>query len=131
VVKLNGTVLAPTAGDVDASAQRIAGSVFAHMVDKAGMSLAGYAPADDVLPVGRCSSCHMPKVAVSGGLTLALDGAGRTAIAEGDETSHVFDIIWPAQSAVMKKPVGGSDSDIMPNSCGKCHAAARLSGDNL
>ena len=63
---------------------------------------------------------------------LAFDGSGKSAVAEGNIPSHVFDIVWPGQSAVLKNPdpSKGHDYDIMPNSCGKCHASARMSGDN-
>jgi hypothetical protein len=73
----------------------------------------------------------MPKTGTSGASTTALDVDGRTAVAQGDESSHVLDIVWPSQSSIMKQRVGGADGDIMPNSCGNCHAAARFSGDNL
>ena len=59
-----------------------------------------------------------------------MDSKGLSAVAEGNVGSHVFDIVWPAQSAVLKgDPATGHDYDIMPNSCGSCHAFARLSGD--
>ena len=40
-------------------------------------------------------------------------------------------IVWPGQSAILKNPdpSKGKDHDIMPNSCSKCHAFARTSGD--
>ena len=52
-------------------------------------------------------------------------------MAEGNVASHVFDIVWPGQSAILKNPdpSKGHDYDIMPNSCSKCHAFARTSGD--
>jgi hypothetical protein len=131
VVQKNGVLVVPSASDATASLQKAAGAVLAHMTKEVGMSLVGYTPTDDVVPVGRCSTCHMPKTGVSGGSTTALDADGRTAVAEGDESSHVFDIVWPSQSSIMKKSVGGVDGDISPNSCGNCHAAARFSGDNL
>jgi hypothetical protein len=62
---------------------------------------------------------------------LDLDGNGRSAMAEDNVASHVFDIVWPSQSAVLKNPdpSKGHDYDIMPNSCSECHASARISGD--
>jgi len=100
-----------------------------HMQDEVSMGVAAYRPLDDAMPVGRCTSCHMPKVAKSGGWATGPDAVGASALVEGDQGSHVFDVIWPADSAVLKKATGGTDSDIMPNSCGSCHEAARLSGD--
>jgi len=62
---------------------------------------------------------------------LDFDMNGKSAVAEGNVPSHVFDIIWPAQSAILKNldPSKVHDYDIMPNSCSKCHAFARTSGD--
>ena len=93
------------------------------------MGLAAYDPTNDAMPVGRCSSCHMPRTGKSGGWLNGVDGSGKSALVGGDEGSHVFDIIWPGESSALKKPSGGVDTDIMPNSCGSCHEAARLSGD--
>ncbi|MBI5509496.1 MAG: carboxypeptidase regulatory-like domain-containing protein [Deltaproteobacteria bacterium] len=118
-----------TAAEITPAMAFIAAAVSEHMQDQAGMGLAAYDPKDDVMPVGRCTSCHMPRTGKSGGFTTGLDGDGLSALAAGDEGSHAFDIIWPGQSAVLKKATGGVDTDIMPNSCGGCHAAARLSGN--
>ena len=82
-------------------------------------------------------SCHMAKIGKyfdlndDGQYHLALDDNGMTAVAEGNMSSHVFDIVWPGQSAVLKNadPAAGHDYDIMPNSCGRCHSFARMSGD--
>ena len=93
------------------------------------MGLAGYNPLNEALPVGRCQSCHMPRTAKSGGYTTGVDGLGMSALIEADQGSHVFDIIWPWQSFILKKSSGGADTDIMPNSCGKCHEGARISGN--
>lgn len=100
-----------------------------HMGDEVGMALAAYEPLNDAMPVGRCASCHMPRTAKSGGWTTGLDALGRTALVEGDQGSHVFDVVWPAQSAALRRMSGGSDTNIMPNSCGGCHEGARLSGN--
>ncbi len=128
-VTKGGTQVTPTAADVEAAYGAIAGSVTEHMQETAGMGLAAYTPLDDALPVGRCSSCHMPKTAKSGGWTMGVDAQGKTALVEGDQSSHVFDIIWPYESSFLKKPSGGADTDIMPNSCGACHEGSRVSGD--
>jgi len=63
---------------------------------------------------------------------LAPDKQGLSAVAEGNVGNHVFDIVWPAQSWVLKNDDSDKahDYDIMPNSCSKCHDFARLSGDN-
>ena len=108
--------------------QAVALAVGWHMQETAGMGMAAYNPTNDEMPVGRCASCHMPKTAKSGGYTTGVDASGASALVEGDQGSHVFDIIWPAQSAVLKSSTS-SDNDIMPNSCGSCHPGARLSGD--
>jgi len=99
------------------------------MEDEVNMGVAAYNPLNDNLPVGRCQSCHMPKTGKSGGYTTGVDGNGDSALIEGDQGSHAFDIIWPWQSAALKKSSGGTDTDIMPNSCGKCHEGSRLSGN--
>ena len=43
----------------------------------------------------------------------------------------IIDIVWPAQSSILRNPdlSKGKDYDIMPNSCSRCHAFARASGD--
>ena len=116
---------------------RVARSVAKHMQVGAGMGGAPYTPEDRDMPVGSCVSCHMAKIGKLFDLNddaqyhLDRDGAGNIAVAEGNVGNHVFDIVWPAQSWVLKKddPSKGHDYDIMPNSCSKCHAFARLSGD--
>jgi mono/diheme cytochrome c family protein len=123
------TNVAYTSGETTAAKALIGATVSQHMQDQAGMGLAAYDPTNDAMPVGRCSSCHMPRTGKSGGWLNGVDGSGKSALIEGDEGSHVFDIIWPGESSALKKPSGGVDTDIMPNSCGSCHEAARLSGD--
>ena len=116
---------------------RVARSVAKHMQVGAGMGGALYTPDDPKMPVGNCASCHMPKtgklqdVNVDAQYHLDFDKNGKSAVAEGNLASHVFDIIWPGQSAILKNPdpSKGKDYDIMPNSCSKCHAFARTSGD--
>lgn len=107
----------------------IATAVGDHMGTYAGMTLGIYDPTNDALPVGRCTSCHMPKVAKSGGWTTGLDFNGESAMVEGDQTSHVFDIVWPAASAALVPSANGVDTNIMPNSCGQCHESSRISAN--
>jgi len=116
---------------------RVARAVGKHMQVGAGMGGALYTPDDPNMPVGNCASCHMPKIGklqdvnVDTQYRLDFDKNGKSAVAEGNVSSHVFDIVWPGQSAILKNPdpSKGHDYDIMPNSCSKCHAFARTSGD--
>lgn len=128
-VTKNGTAMTFTSAQIAEAKAKVASSVGNHMQAKVSMGVAAYNPLNDALPTGRCQSCHMPKTGKSGGYTTGLDANGASALVEGDEGSHKFDVIWPAQSAALKKLTGGVDTDIMPNSCGKCHAGARLSGN--
>lgn len=128
-VTKNGSAYTPSSSEISSAKIKVATAVGQHMEEEVNMGVAAYNPLNDNLPVGRCQSCHMPKTGKSGGYTTGLDGNGDSALVEGDQGSHVFDIIWPAQSAALKKSSGGADTDIMPNSCGKCHEGARLSGD--
>ncbi|TMQ10292.1 MAG: hypothetical protein E6J90_30030 [Deltaproteobacteria bacterium] len=139
----DGASLAPSPEDIVASQRAISSSVGAHMFDKAHMPVA-YNPLDDASPLGRCTTCHMPKVAKSGGYVTGNDASNppNKALVEGDQASHVFTIVWPWQSGAMSR--GGptfqsgyygqsfSTSNVkydafgfMPNSCSKCHASAR------
>lgn len=134
----DGTSLSFKAADIAIARNRVARTVAEHMQVSAGMGGALYTPDDPDMPVGNCASCHMPKIGklqdinVDAQYHLALDKNGMSAVAEGNVASHVFDIVWPAQSAVLKNPdpSKGHDYDIMPNSCSKCHDYARISGDN-
>jgi len=138
----NGTALAPTPDDTEAAFTAIAGAVTAHMADKAKMSEPPYDPTNEAMPVGRCSSCHMPKLAKSGGYVTGPDANGNESLIEGDEASHVFDVVWPSESRALS--MGGptfqsgyygqtfSATNVkydkfgyMPNSCSKCHVASR------
>ena len=113
----------------------IAAAVGEHMQIEAAMGMAAYDPLNDANPVGRCTSCHMAKIGKKNDTSdvtqwhLGLDANGESALADGNASSHVFDVVWPWQSGMLKKVDGGVDLDIMPNSCSKCHAGARLSGD--
>ncbi len=131
-VSRNGTAIALgdfTSTQITAALVNVAATVGDHMQTEVGMGVAAYAPLNNAMPVGRCTSCHMPKTARSGGYTTGLDAAGASALVAGDQGSHVFDVVWPAQSAALRRPAGGADTDIMPNSCGGCHLGARLSGN--
>jgi hypothetical protein len=127
-----------TPADQVLSLNRVARAMAEHMQVGAGMGGVIYTPADPASPVGRCTSCHMPKIGKlfdvddDAQYHLAFDQNGLSAVAEGNVGSHVFDIVWPGQSSVLKNddPSKGHDYDIMPNSCSACHAFARISGDN-
>ncbi len=62
------------------------------------------------MPVGNCTSCHMPKIGkltdlnVDAMYHLDFDKNGKSAVAEGGVPSHVFDIVWPAQSCDPQEP---------------------------
>ena len=100
----------------------------------AGMGVAAYDPLNDANPVGRCTGCHMPKTGKKNDLDdlsqwhLGRDANGNSRPGRRQCRLPRFDVIWPAQSGVLKKASGGKDLDIMPNSCGRCHEGARLSG---
>ena len=119
----------------------VSAAVGQHMLAKASMPVP-YDPLNEASPVGRCSTCHMPRVAKSGGYVTGVDSYGNKAIIEGDEASHVFNVIWPWQSNAMVR--GGptfqsgyygqmvSATNVkydlfgfMPNSCNTCHLYAR------
>ncbi|MCB0112564.1 MAG: carboxypeptidase regulatory-like domain-containing protein [Caldilineaceae bacterium] len=116
---------------------RIARAVAKHMQAEAGMGGALYMPDDPNMPVGNCTSCHMAQIGKLQDVNddaqyhLAPDSNGLSAVAEGNVASHVFDIVWPAQSSVLRNadPSAGHDYDIMPNSCSACHDFSRISGD--
>ncbi len=132
-----GVPFAPEADDIALTRDRVARAVAEHMQDEAGMGGALYTPTDADMPIGSCNSCHMAKIGKLFDLNddpqyhLAPDSLGLSAVAEGNIASHVFDIVWPGQSAVLRSddPSTGHDYDIMPNSCSKCHSFARISGD--
>jgi hypothetical protein len=120
--------------DAALARNRVAKAVAEHMQTGAGMGVSLYTPDDPEMPVGSCTSCHMAKIGRQQDINvdffwhLDFDQDGRSAVAEGNVASHVFDIVWPGQSATLL-PSATNDYDIMPNSCSKCHVAARLSGD--
>lgn len=79
--------------------------------------------------MGRCMNCHMPQSGKSGGYTTGIDALGLSALVEGDQSSHAFDIIAPQVSKDLVPSAGGDDLKVMPNSCGKCHERYRYSAD--
>ncbi|MDW7731791.1 MAG: hypothetical protein SCH66_05095 [Methanolobus sp.] len=113
----------------------VARAVARHMEEEASMGVAPYTPTDETSPVGRCTSCHMPKIGKLQDVNddaqwhLAFDADGKSAVAEGNVGSHVFDVVWPGQSSALV-PFSTRDADVMPNSCGNCHDSARFSGDD-
>jgi hypothetical protein len=136
-VKKDGAAVSVKATDAAVARNRVARAVAKHMQAGAAMGGAPYTPDDPKMPVGNCASCHMPKIGklqdinVDAMYHLDFDKNGKSAVAEGNVASHVFDIVWPGQSSILKNPdpSKGADHDIMPNSCSKCHAFARTSGD--
>jgi hypothetical protein len=136
-VTKDGTAVSAKPTEAALARSHVARAVGKHMQTGAGMGVALYTPDDPNMSVGNCASCHMPKtgklqdVNVDAQYHLGFDKNGKSAVAEGNVASHVFDIVWPGQSAVLKNPdpSKGHDHDIMPNSCGKCHTSARMSGD--
>lgn len=140
--KKNGVAYTPTQDVVDAAFNTVAAAVTQHMTDKAKMSNVVYDPRNDAMPTGRCTSCHMPKLAKSGGYWTGRDFNGNEAVIEGDQSSHVFDIVWPYQATALSRGGPSFQSGyygqafsaslkrydkftFMPNSCSKCHAGAR------
>lgn len=136
-VTKGGATVKATLAETFLSRNQVAKAVAKHMQTGAGMGGALYTPNDPNMPVGNCTSCHMAKIGkltdldVDSMYHLDFDATGKSAVADGGHASHVFDIVWPAQSSILKKsdPSKGHDYDIMPNSCSKCHAYARTSGD--
>lgn len=136
-VTKDGAAVSVKATDAALARNRVARAMAKHMQVGAAMGGALYTPDDPKMPVGNCASCHMAKIGklqdinVDAMYHLDFDKNGKSAVAEGNVASHVFDIVWPGQSAILKNPdpSKGHDYDIMPNSCGKCHAFARISGD--
>jgi hypothetical protein len=138
-VTKNGVAVAPTEEDIATSGVLIAEAVGQHMFDKASM-VAPYQPLNDVVPSGRCTSCHMAKLSKSGGYVTGNDAStpANKAIVEGDQSNHVFDIVWPWESVALSSGgptfqsgyygqyIGPSNAKYdlfgyMPNSCSKCH----------
>ena len=133
----NGSAVSIAPANIDLARTRVEKAVAEHM-STIGMEDAPYTPTDPEMPSGSCVSCHMPKIGKLFDINddaqyhLALDANGNSAVAEGNIASHVFDIVMPFESSILKNPdpSQGHDYDIMPNSCSNCHAFARFSGDN-
>ncbi|MBI3074188.1 MAG: carboxypeptidase regulatory-like domain-containing protein [Deltaproteobacteria bacterium] len=128
VVSKNGTNQSFTAGEIASALERVGDVVEGHMNNKANMGFFVMYDPEREPGVGRCMNCHMPRTAKSGGYTTGVDEFGKTALIEGDQGSHVFDVIRPQMSRIMTDG-GVSDTAVMPNSCGPCHARYRFSGD--
>jgi hypothetical protein len=132
----DGAVITFEDGEIAVSRNTVSRSVGAHMAE-IGMGGAIYTPDDPDMRVGSCVSCHMPKIGKlfdlpdDGQWHLDFDADGNIAVAEGNMAAHVFDIVWPSQSSITANPdlSLGNDYDVMPNSCSKCHAYARVNGD--
>ncbi len=141
-LKNGAPIASPAPEATEASLWAIAAAVAGHMLEKAKMGDVEYAPGNDALPTGRCSSCHMPKLAKSGGYVTGPDQLGNEALVEGDQASHVFDVVWPYESRALSmggptfqsgyyaQAIGPTNVKYdkfgyMPNSCGKCHTGAR------
>ena len=136
---VNGATTAKTfsQAEVDAAKARISQSVVAHMgTTVPGMSNVPYQPEDENNPVGRCASCHMAKTGQSGGSWFVQNASGENAKIEGDEGSHVFDVVTPADAEptataaqAQPKPATGPDNrwqNTMANACAKCHDNSRF-----
>jgi hypothetical protein len=141
----NGTqISAPSPASTNASLANIALAVAQHMQNRAGMSNAPYNPTgaggQDI--IGRCTSCHMPKTGSMGEWEVGVDDMGNLALAAGDQSSHVFDILWPATATALGRsgptfPAGSYGQFVsatnatydlfgyMPSSCNECHLGAR------
>ena len=125
-VSFEGTPVEYTDEEIAASTQLIADTVVAHMNEEANMGLFVLYDPEGEPGVGRCSSCHMAPTAKSGGWTMGPDQFGDSALVHGDQPGHRFDIISPQISEQMAQDAE-SDTDVMPNSCGRCHARYRYS----
>lgn len=136
VATLDGAPATFTSSEASLARNRIGRAVAAHMQETSGMGGALYLPdsEDPERAAGNCASCHMAKIGKlqdvndDGQWTLKPDKDGLSAVAEGNVPSHLFDIVWPGQSAVLA-PFATRDHQIMPNSCSNCHEFARISGD--
>jgi hypothetical protein len=122
----NGTAWAVPQADQQASATAVADAVNAHMLAKAGMP-AYFDPMGAVngQPVGRCSSCHMAKTAITATFFAGPDASGLTANVAGDTASHTFRVAWP-QDALGSVAAASTWDGVMPNACGSCHPQYRF-----
>ncbi|HLE03408.1 MAG TPA: carboxypeptidase regulatory-like domain-containing protein [Anaerolineales bacterium] len=126
---LNGAPISVDNTAIAAAKAKVGKTVVDHMNEAASMGLFVVYNVDTEPGVGRCMNCHMPQTGKSGGYTTGKDQFGGTALVEGDESSHAFDIIAPQVSKEMVPSAGGDDTKVMPNSCGKCHERYRYSAN--
>ncbi|MHC4406981.1 MAG: carboxypeptidase regulatory-like domain-containing protein, partial [Planctomycetota bacterium] len=113
---LNGAPLTFDNTAIDAAEDKVAETVVEHMDESASMGQFVVYDVDNEPGVGRCMNCHMPQSGKSGGYTTGLDDFGGTALVEGDQSSHAFDIIAPQVSKDLVPSAGGDDLKVMPNS---------------
>lgn len=110
--------------------QAEANAVSGHMLEFAGMAAgydpenqAGFAAGTATGGAGQCATCHMPKTAASQSRFIheAVNSSGQPSGGRirGDISSHVFDIVTPADSQALF--YNASSNKQMPNSCGSCH----------
>ena len=94
--------------DINNDPDKVGDVVLAHMGTEVLMGNVPYDP--DNSGLGRCSKCHMPKMAKSAVWTPDADSNNR-----GDIHAHTFQIIWPSVNNL----IDGS----MHNSCSLCHSS--------
>ncbi len=123
----------PIDGDQTKAGTDIAAAVTSHMMSRAGMP-AFFDPTGAATgePVGRCSTCHMPMTSNTGTFYSASDASGRQANQIGDVASHTFEVAWPDVSLATyaAAQADGAWDEVMPNSCGQCHAKYRFGVGN-
>lgn len=123
IVLKNGTAYTPAADVQAASTSLIASTVNAHMMATSAMP-AYFDPDGAVsgMPVGRCSSCHMPKTTFTGSFFSGTDLRGKQANIIGDVSAHTTKVAWPDMSIATLGAATSWDT-VMPNACGSCHTA--------
>ena len=94
--------------DINNDPDKVEDQVLAHMGKEVMMGTVPYDPENSGL--GRCSGCHMPKMAKSAVWTIDADSKNR-----GDIHAHTFDIVWPSVNNLI--------DDSMHNSCSLCHSS--------
>ncbi len=107
----------PTAPTLDAIATDVMNHIRKFTFKATGLAMglpaSAYNPENDALPMGRCITCHMPKVIGKNMYHYDADGF----LIEGDTHSHAFDIILPQVSRNM----AAAGVPPIPNSCVSCH----------
>ncbi|MBI2421383.1 MAG: hypothetical protein HYV27_01040 [Candidatus Hydrogenedentes bacterium] len=112
------------------SIQDEAEAVYQHMRTNGGMvsgydpqNFAGIAIETATGGAGLCTSCHMPKTAASQSRFIheSVNDAGQPSGGRirGDISSHIFDVITPAESQALFNSTTVNRQ--LPNSCGSCH----------